>query len=224
LTALFALTLALGAALLFSIQPMVARMALPSLGGTPAVWNTCMVFFQGAVLAGYALAHGLASRLCPRPQTGTYILMMAIGAGSLPIVLGNRDQPDGAPLWWLLTQLATQAGLPSVALAITAPLLQRWYREARAQRDEPYFLYAASNVGSFGALLAYPTLMERHWTLAEQSRVWSLGYGLWMVLVVACGAVMLRGVTRRELVQDLQAPEEKRPRSRRACCRVALCF
>jgi hypothetical protein len=202
LTALFALTLALGAGLLFAVQPMVARMALPILGGTPAVWNTCMVFFQGTVLVGYALAHALANRTCPRPQVGVYLLLMAVGAASLPVLVPRQSvaSSPGEPLLWLLGRLGVEAGLPAIALGIAAPLLQRWYRDGRSDRQEPYFLYAASNIGSFGALLLYPALIERWWSLAGQSGWWSMGYGVWMVLVLACGARMLRGVGRNDPV------------------------
>lgn len=193
-TVLYAITMALGAALLFSVQPMVARMALPGLGGSPAVWNTSMAFFQGAVLAGYALAHGLAGRVGTRAQVILFAALMAGAAVRLPIGLPNTGGlPSSSPVLWLLGWLIVEVGLPAVMLAVTSPLLQRWYGQASRSDREPYFLYAASNLGSLGALAAYPFVVERFLPLEQQARLWTFAYGLWFALILLCATSVWRG-------------------------------
>lgn len=170
-----------GAALLFSVQPMVARKVLPSLGGTPAVWTTCMLFFQSALLAGYAWAHGNRSRT-PAIHLGL------LGAGFLMLLLPIPPLWEGLqrshPVPALLMFLAVSWGVPFVAVAATAPIVQRW-QAARGIRD-PYVLYAASNLGSFAGLLAYPVLIEPSMRLATQQRVWTVGFGFLALLVWEC--------------------------------------
>ncbi|MCC7375274.1 MAG: fused MFS/spermidine synthase [Verrucomicrobiales bacterium] len=192
MTALFGLTMSVSAVLLFAAQPMLARMALPALGGSPAVWNTSMVFFQATVLAGYLLAHFLARRLCPWPAVGVFLAIAVIGGLGLPMVIAaDAQSTTGRPLAWLLGQLATQAFLPAMALAATSPLLQRWFGESTRHSTEPYFLYVASNAGSLGALLAYPVAIEPALTLTAQSLTWRIGYWTWVGLTAACGLTML---------------------------------
>lgn len=191
--ALFALTLALGAALLFAVQPLAARSALPILGGTPAVWNTSMVFFQAVVLAGYAAAHLLARRLSPKLQAAAFLMVIALGVIPLPPIPANAPTttPD-QPLLWLLGRLTAQLALPCFALALASPLLQRWY--ARTTRDlrEPYFLYSASNAGSLGALLAYPLLLEPHLDLDRQAQFWTVAYLAWGALIAITSLLQFR--------------------------------
>lgn len=185
---LFAVTLTLSAALLFSLQPLVARMALPLLGGTPAVWNTTMVFFQACVLGGYSLAHLLATRCSPKPQILLFLLLLLTASLVLPVALVDPGtMPPDQPLAWLLTRLLLYAGPPALALAVASPLLQRWFLRANPRGGEPYFLYTASNLGSLGALLAYPLLLERLWTTSDLAALWSKGYLGWAITVAACG-------------------------------------
>jgi hypothetical protein len=198
-SALFALTLALSAALLFSLQPLVARMGLPILGGTPAVWNTCMVFFQSAVLAGYGLAHLLATRVCPKPQTGIFLLLILIGGLGLPVVLADARTPaPDQPLLWLLGRLAFKAGPPALALAVASPLLQRWFTRTDPSGREPYFLYTASNLGSLGALLAYPLVLEPIGSVSQLALLWSAGYALWALAILACATLLFRALRTQE--------------------------
>ncbi len=189
---LFVLTLAIGSALLFAVQPMVARMALPILGGTPAVWNACMVFFQAAVLGGYALAHGAATRLGPRAQIAAFAALIVAGGLALPVRFGDGDGAAEAPLAWLLGRLGAVIGLSALALGAASPLLQRWYARARGGHRDPYFLYGASNVGSLAALLGYPLLLEPALPLDQQAAWWTVGYWIWGGLVAGC-AWMGRG-------------------------------
>src|SRR6478672_3974761 len=159
-TLVFAITLFVSAALLFSVQPMVAKMLLPSLGGTPAVWNTCMLFFQAALLAGYAYAFIVSKRPFLQ-QVALQILLLAIAFISLPISLSqswiNSVPATSNPSVWLLKCLAATVGLPFFILSSNGPLLQKWFSGTGLRgAADPYFLYATSNAGSFVALLAYP--------------------------------------------------------------------
>ena len=188
-TLLFATTLGLSAFLLFAVQPMFARLALPLLGGAPAVWNTAMAFFQLALLVGYIYAHGLAAGVRPGGQRLAQPVALLAGLLSLPLALPSDITPpgDGSPVLWLLGLLTMSLGLPFVVLAANAPLLQTWFaRGAGDDGGDPYFLYAASNVGSMGALLAYPTLIEPNLDLGQQSTAWTGAYLVLIALVGLC--------------------------------------
>jgi hypothetical protein len=196
---LFALTLFVSASLLFLVQPMIAKMILPRLGGTPAVWTTCMVFFQAALLAGYAYAHGLTSKLDTRKQVVVHALLMLLPFLVLPISIQGWTPPrDSDPRPWLLALLAVSVGLPFFVLSATAPLLQKWFAgTGHPSAKDPYYLYAASNAGSMLALLSYPTLVEPNLHLAagtwtSQVRLWSIGYGALVVLLGTCALAVWR--------------------------------
>jgi hypothetical protein len=184
-------TIFLGSALLFAVQPMIARMLLPRLGGAPAVWNACIVFFQAALLAGYAYAHG-TGRLAPRRQLAAHAALLVLAAAALPfrLIAGGPGPGTLAPALWLLKALLMTIGLPFLALAAGAPLLQRWLSWSRrpGARD-PYFLYAASNVGSLLALAAYPVLIEPALGLEQQRILWAAGYVVYLLLALACMAL-----------------------------------
>ena len=154
---LFGVTIFVGASLLFLVQPMFARMALPLLGGAPAVWNTAMVFYQAALLAGYAYAHFSTRWLGPHRQTRLHLLVLLLPLLVLPIALPRGWTPPGdtSPIPWLLALLAVAVGLPFLAVSATSPVLQAGFAATghRTARD-PYVLYAASNFGSMLALLA----------------------------------------------------------------------
>lgn len=196
-TLLYGAGILFGAMLLFLVQPMAAKMLLPSLGGSPAVWNTAMVFFQVALLAGYAYAHLLARRLAWRTQVAIHAVVLLVPLAFLPMHIGQAPPADGAsPAAWVLVALTLSIGAPFVVVSTTGPLLQRWYAASGSARSEdPYFLYAASNLGSLGSLLAYPLLLEPRLAvatggLASQTGLWAIGYGVYVVLVVACGVVL----------------------------------
>jgi hypothetical protein len=186
----------LSAMLLFAVQPLFTRMVLPRLGGSPSVWSVAMVFFQSMLLAGYAYAHilmGLRHRYAP-----VLIHLGVLGAAvlALPLAIaegwGNPPATAAAPVW-LLGLFAASIGLPFFALAANNPLLQAWFvRTAHRDAHDPYFLYAASNIGSFLALLSYPVVFEPVFTLQLQNRLWSIGFLLLVVLIAGCGALMLR--------------------------------
>jgi hypothetical protein len=170
---------------------MIGKLLLPRLGGTPAVWNTCMLFFQVGLLAGYAYAHLLATRLPLRGQALVHLALLLGALFTLPIAFRHVGDPpsDRNPIPWLLMVLLTTAGPAFFIVSSNAPLLQRWF--ASTGRD-PYFLYAASNVGSLAALLAYPLIIEPGLRLADQSRFWTAGYIVLIVLVALCALLTCR--------------------------------
>ena len=180
-----------GSFLLFLVQPMVARMALPKLGGAPAVWNSAMLVYQALLLGGYAHAHWLG-RVPPRMQAVIHLCVLAVAALWLPIGLIAMDLPaDAQPAIWVPWLLGASIGPLFFAIAAQAPLLQRWYSVATGGRD-PYQLYAASNIGSFGGLLAYPLLVEPNMALRSQSWLWTGGYALVFLLVAGCALLLPR--------------------------------
>lgn len=191
-------TIFLGATLLFLVQPMFARMVLPLLGGSPAVWNTCMLFFQAVLLAGYAYAHATVHWLGPRRQAVLHVIVLAVVLLLPPIAVPDGWSPpgDGTPIFWLLGLLTVSVGGPFFALSSTSPLLQKWFADCEhSQSKDPYFLYAASNAGSMLALISYPFLIERFWRLDQQSTSWRIGYAVFAVLMLGCAAQMWRSTS-----------------------------
>jgi hypothetical protein len=192
---LFATTLFLSAFLLFSVQPMFTKMVLPILGGSPSVWSVAMVFFQALLLAGYAYANLLVTRLRQGVAIALHVALLSFAMAGLPItvVAFGSPEPSGATAIWLLGVFAASVGLPFFALSANGPLLQAWFGQVGdKQSADPYFLYAASNAGSFIALLAYPLLIEPSLRLGEQSLLWASLYGLLGVGITLCGFFLIR--------------------------------
>ncbi|MVO78320.1 hypothetical protein GON01_10295 [Sphingomonas sp. MAH-20] len=188
---LFVGTIFVGSFLAFLVQPMIARMVLPRLGGAPAVWNSAMLVYQALLLGGYAYAHALA-RLNVRTQSVVHLLLLAAAALLLPIgLIGRVPSATASPAFWVPWLLLLSIGPLFFAVAAQAPLIQRWYAAATGGRD-PYPLYAASNLGSFTGLLSYPLLVEPRLPLGDQSELWTGGYVLLVVLTLACAAVLPR--------------------------------
>ncbi len=185
----------LSAVLIFVLQPMFTKMVLPALGGSPSVWSVAMVFFQAMLLAGYAYAHFLTLYLPLRFSISAHLGVMIVATLALPLVIaqGWGRPPAESEIFWLLGLFTVSIGLPFFALSANAPLLQAWFaRTDHPAAKNPYFLYAASNVGSFLALLSYPFLIEPFLRLGDQTRFWTIGfYGL-IVLIAACGLIVLR--------------------------------
>ena len=182
---LFVATILLSSFLLFLVQPMVARIALPRLGGAPAVWNSAMLVYQALLLAGYAYAHRL-SHLAPKRQAYTHIAVLLVAALWLPIGLVAWVLPQSvSPALWVPWLLGISIGPLFFAVSAQAPLLQRWFSLSFADRD-PYALYAASNFGSFAGLIAYPLLVEPGMTLVSQRWLWTAGYVAIGLMVLAC--------------------------------------
>jgi hypothetical protein len=188
----FVITILTGSFLLFLVQPMVARMVLPKLGGAPSVWNSAMLVYQALLLAGYAYAHRL-SREAPKRQVAVHLAILLAAAVWLPIGLATISIPvDGSPIFWVPWLLVASIGPLFFAVAAQAPLMQRWFGLA-GNRGEPYALYAASNIGSFTGLIAYPLLVEPFMPLAKQSWLWTAIYAVLFVLVSFCAWTIWKG-------------------------------
>jgi hypothetical protein len=221
----FTAAIFLSAALLFAVQPLVAKMVLPRLGGSPSVWSVAMVFFQAMLLLGYAYAHALTRRL-PGGQSVVMHLAVMIGA-CLLLPLGiaagwNRPPPTGQA-FWLLGLFAASIGLPFFALSANGPLLQAWFaRTDHPSAKDPYFLYAASNVGSFLALISYPFVLEPLTRLGDQIRLWSAGFFALIVLIAGCGVLVLRSRGALTIAATADAADDAPPSWRQAAVWVAL--
>jgi spermidine synthase len=210
------------AALLFAVQPLFAKMVLPQLGGTPAVWSVAMVFFQAMLLLGYAYAH-LLTKLAPgRVSVGIHLAVMIVAVFALPlgIATGWGRPPEGGQSFWLLGLFAASIGLPFFALSANGPLLQAWFaRTGHPQAKDPYFLYAASNIGSFLALLAYPFLIEPFSRLPQQTFGWTAGFYLLIALIAACGLLLVRSPN---ILPDVSTDDAAPPTVRDALTWIAL--
>jgi spermidine synthase len=204
---LYAATLFVSALLLFAVQPMFTKMVLPRLGGSPSVWSVAMVAFQTFLFAGYAYAHLVARFLKPAQAAVLHLAFLALVALTLPlgIASGFSVPPDDHVMLWLVGLFAFSIGVPFVALSATAPLLQHWF-VATGHPKNPYVLYAASNLGSFCALLAYPLAIEPIFTLRTQTLLWSLGFSL---LALGIGAAACLAATGTAFIHA--AVEGERP-------------
>lgn len=211
MTYLFGLTIFLSALLLFSVQPMVGKMILPRFGGTPAVWNTCMVVYQTLLLAGYAYGHFSCRWLGVRRQSVLHLVVIALPLLVLPITFSENLLPpsESNPTWWLIGQIVLAVSLPFFVISSTAPLLQRWLTFGRGDRD-PYFLYAISNAGSLLALLGYPLLLEPALAVENQSALWGVTYIAFAVLMLACVVQILRSTRGKTSDPDARAVDDHR--------------
>src|SRR5215831_6999205 len=192
---LFGSAMFLSGFLLFLVEPMVARMVLPILGGVPMVWNGCVVFFQMTMLAGYGYAFAASRRVPLGGHVFLHALLLAAPALVLPVLIrpGAVTPPAANPLPWLFLLLAGTIGLPFFVLSTTASVLQHWLsRTDHPAGSDPYFLYVASNAGCLLALAAYPLAIEPSLTLSAQARLWAGGYVVFALLAAACGALAWR--------------------------------
>ncbi len=195
LLAIYAATLFLSAALMFLVQPMFGKMVLPLLGGSPAVWNTQVVFCQSLLLLGYLYTHVSSRWLGIRRQALLQCFLMFLPLLVLPIGIQREVFPPagGNPIPWLLSLLAVTLGLPFLVVATISPMLQRWFSAtSHPKAGDPYFLYAASNAGSLVGLLGYPLLLEPYLHLEDQGWAWEAGYGLLVLLMLACTVTVWR--------------------------------
>ena len=206
---LYSITIFLSAFLLFAVQPMIAKMILPWFGGTSAVWSTCMLFFQVALLLGYVYAHWLHKALGARRQAWAHIGMLALSLAALPVLPNPRWKVvvPGQPSLRILALLAVTVGLPYFLLSSTSPLLQAWY--ARTHRDGmPYRLFALSNGASLLALVSYPLWIEPNLPNRVQGMVWSAAYA---AFVAVCGLTAWRSAagTAAESAPELEQTAER---------------
>jgi spermidine synthase len=221
----FGATIFLSAALLFSVQPLFAKIVLPTLGGAPAVWSVALVFFQGALLAGYFYAHLLTRYLPGRPSLIVHLFVMLIATLALPlgIASGWGRPPAQGTEFWLLALFTVSIGLPFFALSANAPLIQAWFaRTGHASAKDPYFLYAASNVGSFTSLLSYPFLVEPFTRVSQQTLVWSGLFLVLIALIAACAVLLLRSANRLPPPDRSNRLSETPPSARDALLWTAL--
>ncbi len=198
LLAAYTATIFLSAFLLFSVQPMFAKLVLPRLGGSPGVWSVAMVFFQSMLLLGYAYAHLLTSRLSLQTASFVHIGVMLVAFLALPLSIpqGWGAPPESGQTLWLLGLFAVGVGLPFFAVSANGPLLQAWFaRSGHAHAADPYFLYGASNVGSFASLILYIILIEPQFGLSNQTVLWSAGFLLLALAITLCAILVARRVS-----------------------------
>lgn len=211
----YTIAIFLAAALLFCVQPMLARMLLPRLGGSPAVWTAAMLFFQGGLLLGYLGAHvlGLLGARAPRVAIAVHVVLAAAAVVALPLAL-PAGSAEGPPALWVVMALAVAVGAPYLVLASVSPLLQRWISATDHKlAADPYPLYAASNAGSLLGLLAYPFVAEPLLSLDQQKSWWSIGYVSLVVLLGVGGALVIRRARApRELIEKAPAEPVTWPR------------
>ncbi|MBK9082067.1 MAG: fused MFS/spermidine synthase [Rhizobiales bacterium] len=219
---IFASALFLSAFLLFAVQPMFTKMVLPILGGSPSVWSVAMVFFQAMLLAGYCYAHLLVKHLPIRYAAIVHLCLMVVAFSALPIALSASAYapPASGEATWLIGVFLASVGLPFFAVSGNGPLLQAWFaRSGHPHARDPYFLYGASNVGSFAALIAYPLMIEPMTTLGQQTGGWTLGFAL---LAAAIGVAALAAMQGDEAAQDAHVEEGAAPTLRERAIWIAL--
>jgi len=207
---LYALTIVVSAFLLFQVQPVIAKIILPWFGGSAAVWTTCMLFFQTVLVLGYLYAHTTVRHLKPRMQMLLHIALLVVSAAVLPIYPSVALKPSGTgdPVYGILGVLALTVGLPYFLLSTTGPLLQAWYTR-QYKGAIPYRLFALSNAGSMFALVSYPFLFEPVYTTRQQAGMWSIAYGLFIVLC-AFTAIRSGNVYVAEVAPEVEAAERPR--------------
>ena len=208
---LFATTICLGAFLLFLIEPLIAKLILPWFGGSAAVWATCLVFFQTALLLGYLYADATIRRLSPRRQSVVHLGLLLVSLLWLPIApqIFWRSHVAVDPAWRILGLLTFSIGLPFLLLSSTSPLLQTWYARRSPDRS-PYHLFALSNLASLLALLSFPFLIEPRLSSHHQAALWSIGYALFALCCVALSLDQPR-------LHAPIAPDDSRNIARRSC-------
>src|SRR4051812_12733695 len=208
----YAATIFLSSFLLFLVQPLIARLILPWFGGSAAVWTTCMLFFQALLLAGYAYAHLLTTKLSGKKwEALVHTVLLGGAVALLPIAPGAAWIPKGGeePTLRILLLLSASVGLPYFLLASTSPLLQAWFTRARPGVD-PYRLFAVSNLASLAALVGYPFVVEPFFTAREQVAVWSWMFGAFAVLCAAVAWTTPRGsIAYEKPVAETDRTEEK---------------
>ncbi|MCI0376973.1 MAG: hypothetical protein L0215_05170 [Gemmataceae bacterium] len=216
----FAVTLFVSAFLLFLVQPMIGKMILPKLGGTPQVWNTCMLFFQTTLLAGYAYTHSVSTKLSLRRQLvvhcGLLIVPLLLLLPNGPFNITGWSPPAGSnPIWSTLILLAIVVGVPFFVVSTSAPLLQKWFASTgHPAATDPYFLYGASNLGSLLSLVAYPFVVEPWIPLQTQAWVWAISFVILAGLILGCAVMVFKAAP--AMVPLAGVPQEVPPPSETA--------
>lgn len=208
---LFAGTLFTSAALMFVLQPMFGKILLPLLGGSPAVWNTCMVFYQTVLFLGYLYAHYLSTRLSHHRQILVHLGIILVSFFALPVGLPADVAPptESNPTLWLIGVLSLAIGLPFFVVSTTSPLIQKWFANVgHHTSDDPYYLYAASNTGSLIALLSYPFLIEPNIGLSSQKSDWSSGFVFLCILIAGCAWTFWKAQQSKDDVAEAASDSE----------------
>lgn len=211
LRAVFASALFFGSYLLFVVQPVEAKQLLPWFGGAANVWTSCLVFFQVTLLLGYALAHLVEHHIALRWRFWVLACAVALACVSLPIIPAAHWKPagSGSPSWRVLGALAATVGLPYLLICSTSPLIQSWFARCFPDRSA-YRLFALSNLASLLALISYPVLVEPWIGVRLQSRLWSLCYGLWALLLLSCARAVRLAAPPEERAAAVQRADLER--------------
>ncbi len=220
----YAATLILSAFLLFSMQLLFGKMLLPLLGGSPSMWNTAMVFFQALLLAGYAYAHATSQKLDIRTQAILHLAILLFAAIFLPFSLPESAglAASGSPALWQLGIMTITVGAPFFIISASAPMIQRWFTgTGHPDAANPYFLYAASNIGSMAALLSYPVVIEPLLSLHGQNVIWACGYVLLILLTAFCAFLVWKNPAPKIQSERAVSPA---PKSVTKLAWVALAF
>ncbi|MEM9725706.1 MAG: fused MFS/spermidine synthase [Pseudomonadota bacterium] len=226
----FTAAMFVSALLLFMVQPMFAKMVLPRLGGSPAVWSVAMCFFQVTLLAGYAYAHALSKLQRFEARAMIHVGGLAVATLALPlgVAAGWERAPEEGLSLWVFGLFAVSIGLPFLMLSANAPTLQAWFsRTGHPHAADPYFLYGASNVGSLLALLAYPVLLEPQLSLSDQSAYWTLGFMALIAMVALCatlGVFAPAATGAATAAAETQAPRAEAPTWGRRLSWIGLAF
>ena len=226
-TLLFAGTLFVSASLMFVLQPLFGKILLPLLGGSPAVWNTCMVFYQTILFLGYLYAHIISSRFKPSRQIQLHSVVILLSFLALPLALPENTVPptESDPTIWIVWTLLIAIGLPLFVVSTTSPLIQKWFASIKHRNsDDPYFLYAASNAGSLIALISYPFIIEPHIDLSAQKTDWSLGYILLCLLIAACATLLYKSKAQHTPTEAIATPVDIKLNVRQQLHWLALAF
>lgn len=226
LVLLFGATMFLSALLLFWVQLITAKILLPRLGGTPAVWTTCMLFFQVLLLAGYSYVLVTTAWIGPRKQAALHIALLALSLFFLPLTSGNLPSISerSNPALWLFAHLLTAIGLPIFLISTTSPLLQKWFtRTSHTAASDPYFFFSISNAGSLLALLSYPLILEPALNLSTQNRLWTVAYVTFLVLTLGCMFVLWKSF-RTTTIHDEAPPQAPRIPQQRRVYWILLAF
>ena len=225
---LFGATMFLSALLLFWVQLITAKMLLPRLGGTPAVWTTCMLFFQVLLLAGYSYVLVTTAWIGARKQAALHIALLLASLLFLPLASGDLPSISerSNPALWLFAHLLAAIGLPIFLISTTSPLLQKWFtRTSHSAANDPYFLFAISNAGSLLALLSYPLILEPALSLSTQNRLWMMVYVTFLLLTLGCVFVLWKSLrTAIAGGSAVQAPKEPSVSHKRRLYWILLAF